>query len=303
MRAVALATLLLLAAPAPAHEVDPRRLPIGDGKISTSPTKGYVFSCQTRFGGGGAHAKGAWIRADGTFDFHAKPTVRGAVAWPQRFSVAVEGAQRVLRAANLPNHPTGRFPVSPEDEAFRYDRNPNAIEAQDFHLELPLRPAPAAQPSCVGLGPIGVLLTGAVFFNALDARGDDAVANEIQDGCQGHPERGGAYHYHSVTTCLENDAPRKEHSALAGYALDGFGIYGRHGEGGALLANADLDECHGHTHAIDWDGARVALYHYHATWEYPYTVGCFRGTPAVLRGVRRSGSPPGMPPKPPPPPR
>lgn len=47
------------------------------------------------------------------------------------------------------------------------------------------------------------------------------------------------------------------------------------------MTNADLDECHGHTHTIDWDGARVAMYHYHATWEFPYVVGCFKGTPAV----------------------
>ena len=43
------------------------------------------------------------------------------------------------------------------------------------------------------MGPIGFLLTGGVFFNALDAQGKDAVAHEVQDRCQGHPERSGAY--------------------------------------------------------------------------------------------------------------
>ena len=38
------------------------------------------------------------------------------------------------------------------------------------------------------------------------------------------------------------------------------------------LTNADLDECHGHDHS-------PLGYHYHATIEYPYTIGCYRGDP------------------------
>jgi hypothetical protein len=66
---------------------------------------------------------------------------------------------------------------------------------------------------------------------------------------------------------------------LAGYAHDGFGIYGHRGEQGKELTNADLDVCHGHSHEIYWDKKKVKLYHYHATWEYPYTLGCYRGKP------------------------
>ena len=40
----------------------------------------------------------------------------------------------------------------------------------------------------------------------------------------------------------------------------------------ALCTNADLDICHGHSHG-------ALGYHYHATIEYPYTIGCYRGTP------------------------
>ena len=122
------------------------------------------------------------------------------------------------------------------------------------------------------MGPIGVLRTGAVLFNALDAAGRDAVAHEIQDACFGHPGPNGAYHNHSLTPCLA-DAGIAEtdgvHSPLAGYALDGFGIYGPRGAGGAVMETSDLDECHGHTHEIEWDGRRLSLYHYHATWSYP----------------------------------
>ena len=47
------------------------------------------------------------------------------------------------------------------------------------------------------------------------------------------------------------------------------------------MHDTTLDECHGHTHEIEWDGELVKRYHYHATAEYPYTVGCYRGTPVT----------------------
>lgn len=104
------------------------------------------------------------------------------------------------------------------------------------------------------------------------------MAYEIQDDCSGHPEMRGAYHYHSLTPCIEDES--EGHSDLVGYAMDGFGIYGPRGEDGETLTNADLDECHGHTHEIEWDGEALDMYHYHATWEYPYTLGCYVGTQA-----------------------
>jgi hypothetical protein len=127
-----------------------------------------------------------------------------------------------------------------------------------------------------------VLLTGSALFNALDAAGRDAVAHETQDACRGHPEMSGRYHYHSITPCL--DEGDTGHAEPVGYAFDGFGIYGHVGVDGAVLTDADLDECHGHVHPIEWDGQPIEIYHYHATWEYPYTLGCFRGTPLPSRG-------------------
>jgi glyoxylase-like metal-dependent hydrolase (beta-lactamase superfamily II) len=257
--------------------VDLTRLPVGDGRISTAPESGAVWGCTTRFGGGGAHATGEWFRDDGTFDFTLKPTVDGEVSWPSHFTVSLQGDLRMIESNDLPDHPTGEFPVQATDDAFQFDRNPNSITEQTVRYVLPRTPSLASAPSCLPMGPVGVLLTGSYLFNALDARGLDAVAHEIQDGCQGHPEHSGAYHYHSLTTCEEDEGTG--HSRLAGYALDGFGIYGRRGEGGVVLTNSDLDECHGHRHPVAWDAGVVDLYHYHATWEYPYALGCFRGTP------------------------
>ena len=69
------------------------------------------------------------------------------------------------------------------------------------------------------------------------------------------------------------------HSALMGYIMDGFGIYGPRGEDGKILTSADLDPCHGHTHPVLWDGKMVNMYHYHWTYDFPYNVGCFKGVP------------------------
>jgi hypothetical protein len=117
------------------------------------------------------------------------------------------------------------------------------------------------------------------MFNAFDAQGLDAGANEVQDNCDGHPQQQGVYHYHSLSDCSADTSTG--HSALMGYAFDGFGIYGYYDEDGTEIINADLDECHGHVGVIEWDGQMVEMYHYHATREFPYTVGCFKGTPSV----------------------
>src|SRR5436190_2130412 len=149
---------------------------------------------------------------------------------------------------------------------------------QSISFTLPQNPTEAAQPSCAG-GIVGIMLTGIPLFSGFDAEGRDAVAHEVQDNCDGHPERTGQYHYHDLGPCIEKYEASTTHSDLVGYAFDGFGIYGFRGEDGQLLTNDDLDECHGHTHEIEWDGVKVVMYHYHATTEFPYVVGCFRGTP------------------------
>jgi hypothetical protein len=255
-------------------------LPLGDGHVSSAPRVGYVYSCQSTFGGGGATGSAPWI-SGANWDPSSKPMVSGSVVWPNaQISIARQGDLRVVRANNLPTHATGVFPIQATDPAYQYDRNPNSIREQNVLLSLPASPTPALAPSCAPMGMIGVALSGAAIYNALDAAGRDAAAHEVQDHCSGHPQMAGQYHYHSLSACLVDTAgARGEHSALIGYALDGYGIYGQYGESGRKLTNADLDACHGHEHAIQWDGASAVMYHYHATAEYPYTVGCFHGSP------------------------
>jgi hypothetical protein len=52
----------------------------------------------------------------------------------------------------------------------------------------------------------------------------DCGAHETLDPCQGYPERTGEYHYHSLSTCIEQFGVSRTHSPIAGYSFDGFGI-------------------------------------------------------------------------------
>lgn len=263
---------------------------INNGHLSTSPKSGYLYSCQTSFNGGGASAEtNAW-RDDTTYSSSDKPTVSGSVNWPSEISITLNGNKRVVHTNSLPDHPTGIFPVASSDDAYKYDRNPNSIQARDIILELPANPTIASSPTCISLGAIGFATSGAVFYNALDAIGRDAPAYEIMDDCGGHPQRSGQYHYHDSNTCLtDTQSQANGHSDLVGYALDGFGIFGTHGVNGAVITNADLDTCHGHTHTIEWNGKDQEIYHYHLSAEFPYTLGCYAGTP-VSAGSAANGS-------------
>ena len=64
---------------------------------------------------------------------------------------------------------------------------------------------------------------------------------------------------------------------LVGYAIDGFGIYSSLSEKGTHIKNFHLDECHGHSHEIEWDGETKEMFHYHLTDAYPYSIGCVKG--------------------------
>jgi hypothetical protein len=253
-------------------------LPLGDGKVDTTPNVGYVDACQTTFGGGGAQVNGPWIHGS-TWDAITKIAVQGSVRWPQaRNHIAVTGDQRIITTDDLPEgFTTGTFPIASTDPAFAYDRNPNTIRPQSLTYTLPANPTLASTPSCANMGPVGVLADGVVLYNALDGEGRDAVAHEVLDGCGGHPDQSGTYHHHDIPPCLLRTATGS--STLVGYALDGFGIYVERDAQGNLLTNADLDACHGRTSVIAWDGKQVSMYHYVATAEYPYDIGCYRGAP------------------------
>jgi len=296
-------TASVVAGASPAATVAPRNygdkyangiLPVGDNKYSTTgASKGSIYLCQANFvaaGQAGAQKRGPWFVNNNTqWDLNKKAQIAGSVSWTPSLSVNITNGKRVLVTNDLPGHKTGVFPVAASDPARAYDANPNSIAAQSLTYTLDAAPR-AGNPSCMG-GEVGVMLTGVAIFNGFDAGGRDAGAWEVQDGCDGHPQNKGEYHYHTLSRCITDAGA----STVIGFALDGFPITGPKVAPGNIMTTSDLDECHGITSEIVLDGKKTTMYHYVMTQDFPYSVSCFRGTATKAPGLPEGG---GMPPRP-----
>lgn len=259
-------------------------LPIGTELVSTAGASvGGLYVCDGgNPNGGGAFAVGPWIdEAAGTWDLTGKVYVEGEITWPMaEYSETVEGDTRRIVSNGLPvDTMSGTFPIASDNPAFSYDRNPNTIAESTIDVSLPVAPAVADTPTCLSKGTIGVFRNGVAAFASVDAMNRDAVAYETQDSCDGHPEMSSTYHYHNVPACLVKSTSGS--SSVVGFALDGFPIVVERDANGDLPTNADLDECHGRTSPILLNGEVVTTYHYSATYEFPYFIGCYRGTKAA----------------------
>lgn len=265
-------------------------LPVGDSKYSTTGAKaGYVYVCSNyaknlASDAGGAGRRGPWFIGTTQYDLNKKISVEGSVNWQSSFSDEVSGSTRTITSNDLPNHPTGIFPISATDPAYAYDKNPNTIQAQSFTYGLSADPT-YGSPQCVG-GQVGVMLTGVAIFSGFDAGGRDAGAWEIQDSCQGHPQSGGIYHYHTLSSCIKDTSVK----TVIGFALDGFPITGPKVGNDNILTTADLDECHGITSQIVLDGKTTTMYHYVMTQDFPYSISCYRAKATQAPGQQEGGA-------------
>ncbi len=268
--------LLAIAAPYNASE----GIPVGDGKYNVQKVeKGYIDYCSQPRTGGEAQGSAPWIQ-NGLWYPSEKPSVEGSVSWSNAvFTDIISGTMRILTGNGLPmGYPTGIFPISKTDPAHQYDGNPNSIEQHLVNLSIPLKPTYSNTPTCINVGEVGVMLSGIPIFDGMDADQRDAAAHEVQDLCDAHPQEAGIYHYHSLSACFTNISVNH----VLGYALDGFPITGPEVAPGKYLNSSDLDECHGITSQItDENGNTYATYHYVMTYNFPYSISCFRGKPVT----------------------
>lgn len=260
--------------------VDLTALPLGDSRVSTTTAAaGGLYACRAgNPNGGGAFKAGPWIdEAAKTWNKSLKVSVQGRVDWPMaKYSETVANGIRAIASSGLPvGYVTGTFPIAASDPAFAYDRNQNTITQHDTAYTLPVTPAPASSPGCLSGGAVAILRNGVVAFAPLDQLNRDAVAWETQDECDGHPQEVGVYHYHDIPSCLLTASTGS--STVVGFAIDGYPIVVERDPSGALPSNADLDECHGRTSPVLLDGQVLTTYHYSATHEFPYFIGCFHG--------------------------
>jgi len=112
----------------------------------------------------------------------------------------------------------------------------------------------------------------------------------LPDSCGGHAT---PYHYHFDMACDYNSSDSSSHSTLAGWALDGYGIYGKwegNGEKPTLDAcgghygpvpETNITDSHGFTFTVPSSGY---VYHYHTNDNgyKPYTFACFNSPNATV---------------------
>jgi hypothetical protein len=198
----------------------------------------------------------------------------------------VDGDYIVLRSNGVPNHSSPYFDTSDSRYAVYsgenpdFQLNPNRIREQQFTFRIPLAPTEASVHAATPLGPIGIAVNGVAIFNQY-AGPSQPLTFEIDsfDQYNGHPQQTGVYHYHVEPVYLTAAAGP---TALLGFLLDGFPVYGPE-EDGRQVSNADLDDLHGHFGATaDYP---EGIYHYHVTAEDPYINGAgFYGTPGTVSG-------------------
>lgn len=264
----------------PKSSLDLTKLPLGNQHQTTEGAKaGYVYACRERAGGPPVTIP-PWVDEDaGTWNAVEKLASGGEVFWDSAFEHSTADGEVTLKGNNLPPR-SGTFPVEETDPSYQWNPNPGAIEAKEYDITITDSPELNDEASCIG-GNVGIMADGVIMLDAMDAGGYDAGAVEVQDTCHGHPNGGTGYHHHSLSPCWLSDEAKTE-TTQVGWAMDGFGLYVEYDEDGNLLTNDDLDACHGRTSTVPWNGELVEIYHYSLTYEYPYTVGCFMGTPASM---------------------
>ena len=145
-------------------------------------------------------------------------------------AIKIEGDKRIIDANGLPNHKPGQFPNR---------GNPNAIEEQKYHFEVPLKPMALDEPQPIRRYLFGVAINGVVFDPGtaeIWQPGDRIVSrpgpgtrmgpgvdrdrvwnyegmgpmNLGIDDSHAHVQPTGAYHYHGLPTGLI-ERLKKEH--------------------------------------------------------------------------------------------
>lgn len=200
--------------------------------------------------------------------------------------VSLDGDYVVLRTNDVPDHGSPYFAQGDARyEAYNgsnanFQLNPNRISEQQLTFRIPVSPSEDPSHSSTPLGPIGIAVNGVAIFNQY-AGPNRPLSYEIDsfDQYNGHPQQTGVYHYHVEPLHITGTQGR---SALVGFLLDGYPVYGPE-ENGKLLTDEDLDAYHGHVGpTADYpDG----IYHYHVTLEDPYINGSgFYGHAGTVSG-------------------
>lgn len=204
-------------------------------------------------------------------------------------SITNDGTYIIIKTKDLPDHKSSYYPTSnvlyeeyngTTFSGVTFQKNPNRIIEQSGTIKIPVNPKVDPNHTGTPLGSIGIALNGVAFFNQYAGPSQPLTSEIISfDKYYGHPQQSGMYHYHVEPLYLTTVKASK--SALMGFLLDGFPVYGPQEEDGTVVTNSMLDVYHGHSHnTIDYP---AGIYHYHFTAEAPYLNGSgFYGAPGSI---------------------
>lgn len=189
-------------------------------------------------------------------------------------TISSDGTTITLKSDGMPDHKSCYFGTADSRyQAYNgsntsFTKNPNSIGSKSYTFKIAASPAVNAAHAATPLGPIGIAVNGVPIYNQY-AAANAPLTNEINgfDQYNGHPDQSSSYHYHVEPLYITLNNTR---SALIGFLLDGFPVYGSL-ENGKSLVSADLDTYHGHTGVTaDYPNG---IYHYHVTADAPYING------------------------------
>ncbi|MBB5722032.1 hypothetical protein FHS72_001656 [Loktanella ponticola] len=237
-----------------------------------------------------------------------------AAAWSDNVTITMDTAANTFRfeSDGIPSHGFAEKYLIPSDPTNQpFEDKPieffDIVNSADYFKESPVDTTITTQPvytdavTDTSLGRIGVALSGAQIFNDYEnfersvvALDDQVVHDHVAflDECNGHTLVDGTeYHYHGIPVCITEGLEQADaHSVMIGVLEDGFPVYGNQGAGGAIVTNADLDECSGHVDVTP--EFPEGIYHYHLTAdEAPYMIDCYHGEVEVAAMGPQGGAP------------
>ena len=261
-------------------------------------------------------------------------TAVGQVRWAPNVSVSMSNGSWTFKSDGFPSSnfiaPHYAVPSNPLDVS---PVGANVIAAsqvlrdQNYSLTLPTTPKYSSTTTAAGLGPIGVMLDGAVLYNPYEANKETVATQDnfsataggltasFLDSCDGHPGPGGMYHYHGLPDCLiqyattgtntqttsvssfsgtttppaaeTNPAARKP--VILGFALDGYGVYDNIAMDGTTIGVSALDSCNGIFSVVP--GYPHGVYHYvlENVRSDRSSLNCFHGTVSSHLSMQMAG--------------
>ncbi len=232
------------------------------------------------------------------------PQFNNGSAEDYRRAASLSGDVRAIQAATLglwPRMSTGtEYTVAPNTVTFTDSENyltiqtnnlpdhiltttnPNCATSQRYTFKIPKTPQVLDRPRAITkeMQEIGIALNGVVIAGPFDSENKIAPYHRVVDQCVSHADPQGMYHYHFSPLCMKDsdgqDIALRE-DAQVGWSFDGYKIFGLADRTEHLPT---IDACNGHAHGDD--------YHYHATRDFPFFMGCYMAKPHAQNFQQKS---------------